>query len=240
MGVRGMIHDGKVCLLLAKVFSREPWSTPSSSTILDAVQWAVDEGAMVINLSLGGDDYSKTADKFYEEIYEEEGRIIVAAAGNDGEKDKKYPASYDSVLSVSAIDKNEELARFSSYTKRVDFTAPGEHILSTAPEDGVGSRRAIGILNIYDEDDSKLAILQLEASLLEFSETPPPEGQSGTLVECPDQGEDECPGKGGHICVIERYVPKLECVCTWCFIETSQVTIIVLTMCFVLQPSFYV
>lgn len=78
MGVRGMINDGRICLIVAKVFGDDTLGSTQLSTIMDATRWVVEEGAMIINLSLGGLEYSETSEKFYEKLYEEEGRIIVA------------------------------------------------------------------------------------------------------------------------------------------------------------------
>jgi serine protease len=57
----------------------------------------------------------------------------VAAAGNDGNNRKSYPASYDSVISVAAIDSNKAVAAFSQKNNAVELAAPGVAVLSTLP-----------------------------------------------------------------------------------------------------------
>ena len=63
----------------------------------------------VINLSLGGPDASTTAQVLYDQI-RSENKLLVAAAGNDGTQEKFYPATYDSVISVGAVDEANDRA----------------------------------------------------------------------------------------------------------------------------------
>lgn len=192
-GIVGMVKDKKLCYLIARTFGDQDGSA-SFSAILQAVRWAVLEGAKVINMSLGGGGYSITADRFYRQIFEEYGTIVVAASGNDGSSQKSYPSSYSYVLSVGAVDRNLEKARFSQYNDMVDFAAPGVDILSTLPL-GQGS------LAYFEVDGSSLTI---QAKLLQYSVDTPDGGTRGTLTFCPNLGKDPCPGDGGHVCVIER------------------------------------
>jgi subtilisin family serine protease len=109
------------------------------SWIIDAIVWAVDEGADVINLSMGG-DYD---DAFLEDACKyayDRGVVVVAASGNDGESGVLYPAAYDHyVLAVAASDYNDEIASWSNFGPEVDVAAPGVWILSTAPQSYVGA-----------------------------------------------------------------------------------------------------
>jgi len=108
------------------------------SWIIDGIIWAADQGADVINLSLGGD----ADDPFLEDACQyahDKGAVVVAAAGNDGIGVVLYPAAYDScVLAVAASDYNDAIAEFSSFGAQVDVAAPGVWILSTAPQWYVG------------------------------------------------------------------------------------------------------
>ncbi len=108
------------------------------SWIIDGIIWAADQGADVINLSLGGD----ADDPFLEDACQyahDKGAVVVAAAGNDGTGIVLYPAAYDSsVLAVAASDYNDAIADFSSFGAQVDVAAPGVWILSTAPQWYVG------------------------------------------------------------------------------------------------------
>merc|ERR1711983_641558 len=94
-----------------------------------------DDGAKVISLSLGGGTYTKTADEFYENLYENEDILFVAAAGNGGSSSKFYPASYPASMSVAAIDSSMNKASFSQYNDQVEISAPGVSINSALPND---------------------------------------------------------------------------------------------------------
>merc|ERR1712137_76374 len=56
-----------------------------------------------------------------------------AAAGNDGNSGKSYPASYDAVMSVAAVDSSENRASYSQYNDQVEIAAPGSAVQSTYP-----------------------------------------------------------------------------------------------------------
>ena len=76
---------------------------------MDAVEWAAKRGANVLNLTLGGPTYSQTAANVYAQI-RNQNRLIVAASGNDGTSSFSYPASYDDVIGVGAVDEGLERA----------------------------------------------------------------------------------------------------------------------------------
>ena len=59
--------------------------------------------------------------------------LIIAAAGNGGSSAKSYPASYNSVVSIGAIDSNKNKAGFSQYNNQVELSAPGVGVKSTIP-----------------------------------------------------------------------------------------------------------
>lgn len=105
----------------------------SSSWVADGIKWAADNGAKVINLSLGSYKYSSL---LLEAINYAWGKdvIVVAAAGNDGRKNEFYPCAYKNVICVAATDENDKKAYFSNYGVRwVDVAAPGVNIFSTLP-----------------------------------------------------------------------------------------------------------
>ncbi len=109
------------------------------SWIIDGIIWAVDQGADVINISMGG-EYN---DAFLEDACKyayDHGVVVVAAAGNDGGAGVLYPAAYDDyVLAVAASDYDDEIVSWSNYGPQVDVAAPGVYILSTAPRAYVGT-----------------------------------------------------------------------------------------------------
>lgn len=100
------------------------------------INWAVRNGADIINLSLGGTGYS-TAEKNAVENAIAHGVLVVAAAGNDGTAVKQYPAAYPGVIAVGAVNTSKhKRATFSSYGPWVTLAAPGVDIESTSPRKG--------------------------------------------------------------------------------------------------------
>ncbi len=109
----------------------------SGSATADAIArgiiWAMEQGARVVNLSLGGTQPSNTIEAAIEEAWNQ-GVVVVAAAGNAGVSQPFYPAAYERVIAVAATDRTDTKASFSNYGEWVDVAAPGVEILSTAPD----------------------------------------------------------------------------------------------------------
>jgi thermitase len=100
--------------------------------IVNGVRWAVDNGASVINMSLGGED---TADSLRDAVKyaHDKGVVVCAAAGNDGPA-VLYPAAYDAyVLAVAATDYNDVRPYWSNPGPQVDVAAPGVRIACPVP-----------------------------------------------------------------------------------------------------------
>lgn len=102
--------------------------------VANGIRWAADHGAQVANLSLGSDSRSSVIQDATEYAYQK-GMVVVAAAGNSG-RSVGYPAGYDHVIAVSAIDSNGAIAKFSSRGPQVDIAAPGVNILQQTVCDG--------------------------------------------------------------------------------------------------------
>ena len=102
------------------------------SWIANGIIWAADNGAKVINMSLGGMFGSTTLKNAVNYAWNK-GVVIVAAAGNDGRSLANYPAYYTNCIAVAASDQNDAKASFSNYGSWVDVAAPGVSILSTIP-----------------------------------------------------------------------------------------------------------
>jgi serine protease len=80
--------------------------------------------ADIINLSLGSESSSSASQAVYAEV-RNAGVIVVAAAGNNASSTPFYPASYDGVVSVSAVKINSARASYSNYGANIDVAAPG-------------------------------------------------------------------------------------------------------------------
>jgi thermitase len=104
--------------------------------VAKGIVWAADNGAKVINLSLGGSSASRTVEEAVNYAWNK-GVVIVAAAGNAGTNALFYPAAYSNVIAVAATDQNDQKPSWSNYgADWVDIAAPGAAILSTAPDHG--------------------------------------------------------------------------------------------------------
>ncbi|WP_339103450.1 S8 family serine peptidase [Haloterrigena salinisoli] len=123
------------CSLLA-VRALDANGQGSLSDIADGIQWAVDAGADVINLSLGASNDYRTLAAACEYALER-GVLIVGAAGNAGDDGVAYPAAYEDVLAVSALE-GESLASFSNAGPEIDLAAPGAGLVAPVPWDDYG------------------------------------------------------------------------------------------------------
>ena len=106
-------------------------------SVAQGIVKAVDEGAHVVNLSLGGDMPSTILKKAIEYAVES-GVIVVAASGNDGLNEVSFPARYDEVIGVGALGQNGRIADFSNYGEGLDITAPGVNVLSAVSDSEYG------------------------------------------------------------------------------------------------------
>lgn len=112
------------------------------SSIIQAVEWAIDNKINLINMSFGGSERSKILEDALQMAYDNN-ILIFAAAGNGGKSDNDtilYPAKYKQVVAVGAIDKNEERAEFSSIGPELELVAPGVDIESTLSNGSYGNK----------------------------------------------------------------------------------------------------
>ncbi|XVS66307.1 S8 family serine peptidase [Actinosynnema sp. CA-299493] len=129
------ILDGKVCSLNCA----ESW-------IVDGMRWAAEQGADVINMSLGGRDTPDVdpLEQAIETLTAQTGTLFVVAAGNSGAPGTlSSPASADAALAVGAVERDDGIADFSSRGPRVgdgaprpDITAPGVDIVAARSSTG--------------------------------------------------------------------------------------------------------
>ena len=128
-GVVGMAPEAELYSL--KVFTI--YGTTSLGVIIEAIQWCIDHKIDIVNMSFGTSLPSASLQDACQKAYEA-GLLLVASAGNSGRGSVDttvYPAKYNSVLSVGAIDENMEVADFSSRGEDLDVVAPGVNVLST-------------------------------------------------------------------------------------------------------------
>jgi subtilisin family serine protease len=126
-GVAGV--DWQARIMPVKVLNAQ--GSGYDSDVASGIRYAADNGAGVINMSLGSPEYSYTLEEAVNYAYNK-GVTIIAAAGNDGGA-VGYPAACDHVIAVGATDSGDRLASFSNRGPGLDLTAPGVNILSTVP-----------------------------------------------------------------------------------------------------------
>lgn len=127
-GVAGVCPD---CTILdVKVLNDA--GAGSSSAVAAGIDWAVANGAKVINMSLGQSVPSLTLEAAIKNAWNN-GVVLVAAAGNAGTQAPIYPAAYPKVIAVAATDNKDVIAPFSTHGEWVDVAAPGVDIYSTFP-----------------------------------------------------------------------------------------------------------
>ncbi|WP_055075946.1 S8 family peptidase [Pseudanabaena sp. 'Roaring Creek'] len=122
-GVAGIAYEASIMPL--KVLSASGAGTIAD--IAEAIMFAADNGANVINMSLGGGGESHLMQNAIDYAYKK-GVTIVAAAGNSNRNAAFYPARYPKVIAVSATGITGDKAPYSNYGAGIDVAAPGGSI----------------------------------------------------------------------------------------------------------------
>lgn len=104
--------------------------TGTTEALRQGIIWAADNGATVINMSVGGFPYSQAVQDAVTYAWNK-GAVLVGAAGNNNREESFYPASLNHVISVSATQPQDEFSYWSSYGPAVDVSAPGSSVLTT-------------------------------------------------------------------------------------------------------------
>ncbi|WP_320411961.1 S8 family serine peptidase [Alteromonas aquimaris] len=205
-GVVGVLPNQNVNLHIIKVFNESGWGY--SSDLVTAIQNCDNAGANVVNMSLGGAGSSVTEQNALQGFYDS-GILLVAAAGNAGDSTHSYPASYDSVMSVAAVDESGQHAEFSQFTNQVEIAGPGEAILSPV---GVNDGRQgyITFNGSTTGDDRVLPQTRYVQSGADYVVTNVNGTVSGVIGACSRSGSTySCGNMSGKICVAERHANQV-------------------------------
>lgn len=101
------------------------------SDIIQGIDWCVQNGIDIINMSFGMKTYSKALETAILHAYRQ-GVIVVASSGNEGRQSEvDYPARFKQVIAVGATNRKGRIAAFSNIGGRIDIFAPGEKVVST-------------------------------------------------------------------------------------------------------------
>lgn len=108
-----------------------------AKVMAEGIRWAVDNGASVINISAEFFEPSSDLEEAIDYAWEQ-GALVIAAAGNQGNRLPVYPAYYENCIAVAASTSTGALAPLSNYGDWVDVVAPGFEIYSTLPGNSYG------------------------------------------------------------------------------------------------------
>ncbi len=158
-------------------------------TLAQGIVEAVDAGARIVNMSLGGFGTNSTLSNAID-YAQSKGVVLVSASGNEGIKALPYPAQYDSVIAVSAINADGRHAPFSNQAATVDIAAPGVGVYAAWSEDdwvslngtSVSAPYVSGAIAAIASQDEKLDPLSAAQLLLETANDtgfPGPDSQTG-------------------------------------------------------------
>ena len=120
IGVAGIAYSANIL----PVKSLSIFGVGVDSWIIRGIRWATDQGADVINLSLGSFNASKAIEDAINYAYEN-GVTVVAAAGNSGDDEVMYPAAYENCIAVGAVNYIKVRTDYSNYGDALDLVAPG-------------------------------------------------------------------------------------------------------------------
>ncbi|EDM67684.1 cold-active serine alkaline protease [Moritella sp. PE36] len=201
-GVVGVMPNQNVNLHIVKVFNESGWGY--SSSLVKAIDTCALNGANVVNMSLGGSQSSRTERDALQEL-SDNGVLLIAAAGNSGNTAHSYPASYDSVMSIAAVDNQNNHAAFSQATDQVEVAAPGVAILSTVTVgEGVLSDIVINGQRYFDR-----GIVPHNRKTLDgtgnYQSSPVAGSYTGQLARCDiSDNRYNCGDMTGKVCLTER------------------------------------
>lgn len=130
IGIAGVGFNSKL-LTTKHTFDNQREDDPSVFNPYAGVIFLTESKVDVMNLSWGGPFRSDIAEEIINVAALDEDIVIVAAAGNDGNFQSQYPSSYENVISVAALDREDQRADFTNKGADVDISAPGVAILTT-------------------------------------------------------------------------------------------------------------
>ncbi|WP_199609243.1 S8 family serine peptidase [Flocculibacter collagenilyticus] len=196
VGVIGMAPG--VDMHIIKVFNEAGWGY--SSDLAHAAEKCSAAGANIINMSLGGGGSNSTESNAFQ-AFTDAGGLVLAAAGNDGNSVRSYPAGYTSVMMVGANDADNNIADFSQFPSCqsgkgknavndericVEVTAGGVDTLSTYPA-GLATSANLSI------DGAAIASSAMENA-----------GSASGSTHYMGTAESTDAGANGSVCVIDR------------------------------------
>lgn len=142
-GVLGIAPEAKILPIRVILEEIDPGRDKARDTkggaLAEGIRWAADHGADVINLSLGDDSSSAHHAAAEDEAVQYalgKGVVVVASAGNGGKTGDRisYPAAYPGVIAVTAVDRKNKKASFSTRSWYATVSAPGVDVVTADPD----------------------------------------------------------------------------------------------------------
>lgn len=137
IGAAGMVPDCSIMPVKVLDYKGSGYAT----RVADGIEYALSNGADVINLSLGGTPGDSTGWSIVHEAIkhaEDSGIVVVGAAGNSGTGVLSYPAGFKQCISVAASEWDDSITYYSQYGEGIDLTAPGGDLYQDNNQDGYG------------------------------------------------------------------------------------------------------
>lgn len=200
IGVVGMAPG--VDMHIIKVFNADGWGY--SSDLAHAAQKCTDAGANIISMSLGGGGANSTEENAFKS-FTEAGGLVVAAAGNDGNSVRSYPAGYPSVMMVGANDNDNNIADFSQFPSCTVTTGRGKKATTTTDETVCVEITAGGVdtLSTYPAGLATSASMSADNQAYASSAMENSGNASGSTYYM-GTAESTDGGANGNVCVIDR------------------------------------
>ena len=200
VGVVGMAPG--VDMHIIKVFNESGWGY--SSDLAYAAEKCSAAGANIISMSLGGGGSNSTESNAFQ-AFSDAGGLVIAAAGNDGNTVRSYPAGYSSVMMVGANDADNNIADFSQHPSCTVTSGKGKHATTTTDEKICVEVTAggVGTLSTYPAGMASAANAAFDGAALTVS---PMENTGMVTASTYYMGTAEAidGGANGNICLIDR------------------------------------
>lgn len=200
IGVVGMAPG--VDMHIVKVFNADGWGY--SSDLAHAADKCTQAGANIISMSLGGGGANSTEENAFK-AFTEAGGLVVAAAGNDGNNVRSYPAGYSSVMMVGGNDNNNGRYTESQYPSCTVTTGRGKKQTTTTDETVCVEITAGGVdvLSTYPADMATNSIVSADGQAFASSAMENAGNASGSTYYM-GTAEATDSGANGNICIIDR------------------------------------
>jgi len=201
-GVVGMAPG--VPLHIIKVFNESGWGY--SSDLAQAANLCTQAGANIITMSLGGGASNSTEENAFN-TFTNNGGLVLAAAGNDGNNVRSFPAGYKSVMMIGANDADNVIADFSQFPPNSVTSGRGPKA-TTEVDDGYGVEVSVGGVNTFSTYPAGLATLStLTADSIGFASSAMENlGSTDASTYFMGTAEATDSGANGKLCVIDRGV----------------------------------